>query len=161
VLLLNNQSKSKGRTERINIVNSKEATIFLYLSILGMMMMVSDLGITALQVVLQHWMLPHPHLTSNTVTQMLENRLPKLRESIISNKQKMIDNDECVRPPKSDWKIELENKLTNQIGFIDQTQISDFLFDLQDSCIESIMMEATYDYEEREDDDSFTVSCWF
>jgi hypothetical protein len=126
------------------------------------MMMVSDLGIAALQVVLQHWMLPHPHLTSNTATQMLENRLPTLRESIISNKQKMINNDECVRPPESDWKIELENKLTNQIGFIDQTQISDFLFDLKDSCIESIMMEATNDYENSVDEDSFTVSCsWF
>lgn len=71
---------------------------------------------------------------------MLQNRLPTLRDSILTNKQMRITKDEIKLPPN--WKSELEKQLATCVGFIDKEELSALSHNLNNSTTSSILFEA-------------------
>jgi hypothetical protein len=99
-----------------------------------------DLAKVALQVVFQHLMLPSNSMTASIIT-TLENRLPTLRKSIISSKQKRIDATESGFACENNWEADLENQFLNRIGFIDQTELAQLDDDLKNTTKTALLLK--------------------
>ncbi len=112
----------------------------------------SDLDLTrrALQIVFQHLMLSDHHLTSNTTLEMLENRLPILRETIMKNEQRRMGDiseySAVVQARFEESKVKLESNLKDIVGFIDRKEIKNLHRSLQDRTVANLLTEAVSVY---------------
>ncbi len=94
------------------------------------------LATAALSIVAQYWLLPAGQQSSIKITNALENRLPQLREAILSSKLKRYGG-------KDHWRKNLETEMTTNVGFIDEEELSYLVSDFGNFNPAHALMAAT------------------
>ncbi len=99
------------------------------------------MGIThhALRIVLQHWMLPSGYMHNQPfIWCTLEKTLPKLREKLIIQKWHRVNDAQNTGWKTDSEYVALEKKFIEEIGFIDDKELSDLRIGLRSFSLSNI-----------------------